>query len=125
MHCVLQTDEFREAVKRLGLSENEVHSIETTLSENPQIGEIIKGTGGARKWRVPTRQKGKRGGYRVITYFAGQDVPVFLLEIFSKGERIDLTQAERNELRHILGGIAEDYRASVKRKVARLKETGT
>lgn len=125
MHCVLHMDEFTDAVKRLGLSDAEVHSIETTLSANPTLGDIIKGTGGARKWRVPTKQKGKRGGYRVVSYFAGEDVPIFLLDLFSKGERIDLTQAERNELRDILGGIAEDYRESVKRKVTRLQETGT
>lgn len=125
MHCVLHTEDFEAGVKRLGLSDNEVHAIETTLSENPQIGDLIIGAGGARKWRVPTKQKGKRAGYRVITYFAAEDVPVFLLDLFSKGERVDLSQAERNELKQILGGIAEDYRASVKRKVAQLKETGT
>lgn len=125
MHCVLQTDDFERAAKEAGLSEAEVHGIVTKLSENPMIGDIIPGTGGARKWRVPHGRKGKRGGCRVVTYFAGDDIPVFLLDVFSKGQRIDLTQKERNELRIILGETADDYRKSVKQKVARLTETGT
>ena len=88
MFCVLQTESFDHSVKRLKLSEAEVHSIVTQLSENPQLGELIPGTGGARKWRVPTKQRGKRGGYRVVSYFAGEDIPVFLLDIFSKGEKL-------------------------------------
>jgi hypothetical protein len=48
--------------------------------------------------RVAGRGKGKSGGYRVITYFGGNDSPVFLLTEFAKGERADLSQAERNAL---------------------------
>jgi len=125
MHCVLQTEVFDTSVKRLGMTENEVHAIVLRISENPTIGELIPGTGGARKWRVPTRHGGKRTGYRIISYFGGDDVPVFLLDIFSKGERINLSQAERNELKTILGGIADDYRSNVSRKVSRLSETGS
>lgn len=125
MFCVLQTDSFNGAVKDLGLTEAEVHKIVETLSRNPLVGDVIPGTGGARKWRVATAQKGKSGGYRVVSYFAGDDIPVFLLDIFSKGEKINLSQRERNELKDYLGGIADDYRRSVEDKVARLKETGT
>jgi len=46
---------------------------------------------------------------------------VFLLLVFSKGERANLSQAERNELKSILGGLADDYRVGVKRKVRRVR----
>lgn len=125
MFCVLQMDEFISSAEDLGLTENEVHKIVDTLSSNPHIGDPIPGTGGARKWRVAAGQKGKSGGYRVISYFAGDDIPVFLLDIFAKTEKINLSQKERNVLKGVLGGIADDYRRSVKKKVAWLKETGT
>lgn len=51
--------------------------------------------------------QGKSGGYRVITFYGGGNVPVFLLNVFSKGDRVDLTQAKRNELRKELAGLAE------------------
>jgi len=77
----------------------------------------MKGTGGAQKIRFAGRGKGKSGGYRVVTFFAGNDIPVFLLSIFSKGEKANLSQAERNELKQILGSLAEVYRKGVKRHV--------
>lgn len=54
----------------------------------------------------------------MITYYADEDVPVFLLDLFAKGDAVNLTKAERNELREILASLVDDYRASVKNKVA-------
>ena len=53
---------------------------------------------------------GKSGGYRVVFYYAGQDVPIFLLDVFTKGDRANLSKAEQNELRVILGKMADAYR---------------
>lgn len=63
--------------------------------------------------------RGKRGGYRIIHFFAADDVPVFLLAILSKGQRADLAQAEKNDLRKILSGLADDYRATVRENIKR------
>jgi hypothetical protein len=51
----------------------------------------------------------------VITYFAGRSMPVFLLTLYAKGERANLSPAERNALRGILGGIADSYRGKTRR----------
>ena len=79
---------------------------------------MMSGTGGARKVRIAGRGKGKSGGYRVVTYYATEDVPVLLLALIDKGERANLSRVERNELRQTLSGYADDYRqfASVTRK---------
>jgi hypothetical protein len=50
----------------------------------------------------------------VITFYSGAELPVLLLTVFGKGEKIDLTQAERNELRKELASLAEDYREGVR-----------
>ncbi|MGH7034905.1 MAG: type II toxin-antitoxin system RelE/ParE family toxin [Stellaceae bacterium] len=70
----------------------------------------MQGTGGARKLRWGARGKGKSGGARVITYYAGADVPVFLMTIFGKDAKANLSKAERNELREVLASIAAIYR---------------
>jgi hypothetical protein len=44
------------------------------IAEDPLEGEIIPGTGGARKRRFAGRGRGKSGGYRVISFYAGDDV---------------------------------------------------
>ena len=60
---------------------------------------VIVGSGGARKIRFAARGRGKSGGYRVVTYYGGDDLPVFLLNAFKKGDRVNLSKAEINELR--------------------------
>lgn len=122
MQCVVETDSFIAAAKDCKMSEEERHNIVTFVAENPLAGDVILGTGGARKLRFPLRNKGKRGGVRVVTYYAGEDIPVFLLEVFAKGDRINLTQAERNEFRAILGEMADNYRAANRAKLAQLQE---
>ncbi len=122
MHCVMETDPFARQAKLIGLSDDDRLRIATILSENPTLGDLILEAGGARKFRYAKPGRGKSTGYRIITYFGGEDVPVFLLDVLDKGQRLNLTQGEKQELRKVLGGIAEDYRKSVAEKVARISE---
>ena len=110
---VVETPEFAAAARRL-LSDVELNELIDFLAANPASGDLIPGTGGARKLRWSAKGKGKRGGARVITYFGGRNLPVFLLAMFAKGERADLSQAERNELRQILRYLAAEYRQGTK-----------
>jgi hypothetical protein len=91
------------------------------IAEDPARGDLIKDTGGARKVRFAGKGKGKSGGYRIITYYAAEDVPVFLLDIYSKGTKANLSQAQRNTLRKILSALAAEWRASVRAKVKPLR----
>lgn len=87
------------------------------LALPPDAGDEIPGTGGARKVRLAGRGKGKSGGYRVVMVYSGTDIPVFLPAACSKGERANLSQAERNELRSVLGELARRYREGLRRHV--------
>ena len=73
------------------------------------------------RFALPGKARGKSAGVRVVWYYAAEDVPVYLLAVFDKGEKINLSKHERNELRKELTGIAEDYRSNVKQRVAELK----
>ena len=61
--------------------------------------------------RFAGKGKGKSGGYRVITFFTGTDVPVFLLNIFAKKEKTDLTAKERRVLKMVLADIVKACRS--------------
>ena len=124
MHTVIETPSFLTDCRNAGLSDDEMSSIVAAISTDPTAGDLIPGTGGARKLRVAGRGKGKSGGYRTVSYFAGGDIPVLLLALISKGERADLSQAERNELRKELAGYARDYRASVRNRAVALGKRG-
>jgi hypothetical protein len=47
----------------------------------------------------------------MITFYSGGDFPVFLLTVFAKGERVDLSRAERNALAQLTKMLVESYRA--------------
>ena len=117
MQSVVQTREFLADVKNAGMSDEEREQVVDYISAHPTDGDVVKGTNGARKIRFAGRGKGKSGGYRVITFFGGDDIPVFLLNIFSKGDRVDLSQADRNNMRHGLAFLADEYRQGVKHYV--------
>jgi hypothetical protein len=121
MQTVIQTPTFLADSKSAGLSDDERETIVQEISRDPLAGDIMEGTGGCRKLRFPGRGKGKRGGYRTVHYYAGEDVPVLLLALIDKGESENLSKAERNALRKELAGYADDYRKAVARKVAELK----
>ncbi len=92
------------------MSEAEIDSLVTFLAENPKAGDEVAGTGGCRKVRLAGRGKGKSGGYRVVTFFTGQLMPVFLITVFAKGEQANLSKAERNELRKLTKSIVAAYK---------------
>jgi hypothetical protein len=112
LHAVVETPEFLSGAKRV-LTESERIDLIDFLAQNPMAGDVMQGTGGARKLRWAAKGKGKSGGARVITFYSGAELPVFLMAIFGKGERANISKSERNELRQILGGLAAAYRGRV------------
>lgn len=113
LQTIIETPEFLGRARGL-LTEQERDKLVDFLASNPTAGDLMQGTGGARKLRWAAQGKGKRGGARVITFYGGPQVPAFLLTIFGKGERANLTKAERNELRMILAHLVAEYRRGVR-----------
>lgn len=110
MQTVVETPVFIRSAAQARVGEAELDEIRTLVAENPLAGDAMPGTGGARKLRFAARGKGKSGGYRIITFYSGEDIPVFLLDIYAKGEKIDLTQEEKNTLKRVLQRLADSYR---------------
>jgi hypothetical protein len=92
MHTVIETEAYLAAAKASGLSDAERSAIVDLVAENPKSGDVMVGTGGCRKFRVAKPGAGKSGGYRVVSVFGGGDVPVFLLTVFGKGEKGNLSR---------------------------------
>ena len=113
MHTVAELHTFVKAAAEAGMTADEVMTLVDYLSENPTAGAEIPGTGGCRKVRVAGRGKGKSGGYRTITFYTGRDLPVFLITVFGKGEKSNLTQGERNQLRDFTKAIVNEYKKRV------------
>jgi hypothetical protein len=113
MHTVSETRAFQRQAADAGMTEAEIAALVTYLAGNPTAGDEMAGTGGCRKVRVAGRGKGKSGGYRTITFYTGPEIPLFLLAVFSKGDRANLNQEERNRLAGLTKAIIAEYRDKV------------
>ena len=108
MQTIVELPEFQSKAKVL-LTEIEKQGIINYLAAHPQSGVIMKGTGGIRKFRWASGNKGKSSGVRVIYYFHNEAMPLFLLSVFSKSEKANLSQSERNELAKVTSILAKNY----------------
>jgi hypothetical protein len=107
---VVETREFqRRAATRM--SEEERQNFITFIAEHPEDGAIMVGTGGVRKSRWGVGSRGKSGGVRVIYYYHSLDMPIFLLTVFAKNERENLSQREKNSLKQLVTELIKTYEA--------------
>jgi len=112
---VAETKEFHSKIIGL-LNEAERDVFIHHISGNPKAGVLLKGTGGIRKIRWQRSGMGKRGGIRIVYYYYNNDMPLYLLTVFSKNEKDNLSKAESNNLAklakllvtHWFGGINDE-----------------
>jgi hypothetical protein len=109
MQTIVEMPEFQKRSEKL-LSSSERMSIINYLAEHPASGDLMQGTGGIRKLRWSAQGKGKSGGVRVIYYHHNETLPLFLLTVFGKGEKANLTKAESNDLSKITSLMVKNYR---------------
>ncbi len=112
MQAVVEMQGFQRSAAHAGMTEDEIIRVVDILAANPEAGDEIKGTGGCRKVRVAGRGKGKSGGYRVITFFSGPAIPLFLLYAYSKADRSDLEGAQRADLKRLTKVLLDEYRGA-------------
>jgi hypothetical protein len=97
MQTLVEVPEFLRKSQDL-LTNEEKQSLINYLAAHPQAGDLMQGTGGIRKLRWATQGRGKSGGVRVIYYYHNETIPIFLLTVFSKGEKANLSKSECNDL---------------------------
>jgi mRNA-degrading endonuclease RelE of RelBE toxin-antitoxin system len=83
-------------------------NIQSELVQNPQRGDIVKGTHGVRKARVadPGSSRGKSGSYRYLYLYLEHAGRIHLLYLFSKGDQVDLSPDQTR----IIGALSQQIR---------------
>lgn len=99
------------------MDDDEYRAFQNFLAADPLVGDVIRDTGGVRKvrWSDPTRNKGKRGGVRVIYYYFREDGDVVLLAVHGKDQAVDLTAYDRKVIREY---VAAESKARVEAREA-------
>jgi hypothetical protein len=109
MQTVVETPPYLADAERLFTAEERTAIVETVAAD-PLCGVVIPGSGGVRKVRFGFGGRGKSGGARVIYLFGGDNIPVFLLAVFAKNEKSDLTPKERMALGRSVAEMLRNYR---------------
>jgi hypothetical protein len=83
------------------VDDDEFRELQEYLSDNPEAGREIKGTGGLRKlrWEDKRRGKGKRGGLRIIYYAFLSTEEIWLMTLYDKDEASDLSNEQKKQLK--------------------------
>jgi len=108
MHTVVEMPSYLVDAEKL-FSSAERAAIVDWLASDPTCGVLIPGGNGIRKVRFAFGARGKSGGARIIYLFGGERLPVFILAVFAKNEKANLSAAERNALGKLVDVLFRNY----------------
>ena len=95
----IQTCEFSSRWDELGFDDDDLRKLELDIMNNPDKYPIMQGTGGLRKARISLDNKGKSGGARVCFVDFIFAETIYLITVYGKKEKANLTKEERNEVK--------------------------
>jgi len=98
---IVETTVFNRLIGQL-MDDDRYRELQALLIENPDIGDLIQGSGGLRKIRWKLTGRGKRGGVRVIYYWAVSVDQIRMLYVYSKSDQENLTKDQLKVLRQIV-----------------------
>ena len=101
----IYTPSFRKWWEAMGLNDESLVDLEQALLENPQAGDVIRDTGGARKMRIQLEGRGTRGGGRVIYLDVFEQEHLYLLLAYPKNVQSDLTPSQKKIIRQLVEQI--------------------
>ena len=102
------TPGFEKSWVAMNLGDDELRELQNLLIENPEAGDVIQGTGGARKVRVPLDGRGKSGGGRVIYVDVVVRERIYLLMAYPKNMQTDLSPDQKKMVRKVVETIKEE-----------------
>ena len=109
MQTIVELPEYAKRSDKL-LNESESNSIINYLAAHPAAGKLMQGTGGIRKLRWSSQGRGKSSGVRVIYYFHSGIMPLYLLTVFGKNEKSNISSEEKNLLSKIVKKLVVFWR---------------
>ena len=106
MH-LYSTRPYERAIRKL-LSEDARREMEAAIVGAPDAAPVIRGTGGIRKLRWAGSGRGKRGGIRAIYYWLAARGAIYMLAVYAKADRDDLTATDRKTLARLVAAIESE-----------------
>ena len=101
----LFSKEIQGFIQKRSLLNSDYEEFKDELGKNPEMGDLVKGTGGVRKTRLKSASRGKSGGFRVCYYFLVSRDFIYLLWIFPKNDQENLAAEEKGILKEIVAQL--------------------
>ena len=101
---IIRTRIYERKASKL-LSEAETIAAENEIATAPEKWPVVSGTGGIRKARAARGASGKSGGVRIMYYYWLNEEAVYLLDIYAKNEKENLSAAEKKLLKEVIKGL--------------------
>ena len=98
---IIETPTFTRQVLEL-LSDDEYRVLQNTLIEDPEFGDLVRGGGGIRKVSHALHGRGKSGGVRAIYCWIKDKHQIYMLVIYPKSKKDDLSNRETAILRELV-----------------------
>ncbi|MET0038003.1 MAG: type II toxin-antitoxin system RelE/ParE family toxin [Candidatus Thiodiazotropha lotti] len=98
---IIETSVFTKLIREL-LEDDEYRELQEALVNRPDLGDLIRGSGGIRKVRWNLKGTGKSGGVRVIYYWVVDDHHIRMLYVYPKGKQANLTKEQVAQLKAIV-----------------------
>lgn len=105
---IAETASFIADAKKL-FTEEELAALKFAVAVDPVAGDVIEGTGGIRKLRVPLPGRGKSGGARLIYFYRNDQMPIFFLAAYAKSEQINISAGERRTMKKLVEQLVREY----------------
>lgn len=98
---IIETPIFTKLIQTM-MSDDEYKELQVALVKRPNLGDIIKSSGGLRKVRWNIEGRGKSSGVRVIYYWVVDDQHIRMLYVYPKGKQETLTKEQLKQLSKIV-----------------------
>lgn len=98
------------------LTDDDLKDLEVYLCEHPEAGDMIAGTGGLRKLRWAIPGSGKSGSIRTLYVDFAYFEQIHMIACFKKSNKENLTQAEKGQIKAIIGQIKSNLRKTGEQK---------
>ncbi len=98
---IVETSIFTKQIKTL-VDDETYRLLQNDLIADPTVGKLISGSGGLRKVRWKIEGGGKRGGIRVIYYWASNKNQIYMLLAYQKNEMENIPKKQLAILRKLV-----------------------
>lgn len=100
-------------------SEDEHERLKEFLALHPESGDVIPGTCAVRILRWPLKRSKRRPPGRVMYLFWDLNMPLYLLALYRKGERVDLSEGRRRQLADMVNELIGEHSSKLRANIIR------